>query len=76
MDELTFYSYKMKKGEKIQVYITINFNKKIFITNENQEGFDSTKYGFSVYELKDYSELQYLKRCLLYRGFNQEKVEF
>lgn len=76
MDELTFYSYKMTKDKKVQVYITIDFNKKSFITNEYQQGFESTKSGFSVYELKDYSELQYLKRCLLYKGFNQRNVEF
>lgn len=73
MDEVTFYSYRYNGGTKKQIYITINCKNKSFRTNES--GYSTLKYGFSVFELKDYSELQELERCLKYEGFKEEKKE-
>ena len=75
MDEVTFYSYRYNGGgTKKQIYITINCKNKSFRTNENESGYSTSKYGFSNFELKDYSELQELERCLKYEGFKEEKV--
>lgn len=74
MDEVTFYAYRYNGGgTKKQIYITINCKNKSFRTNENESGYSTLKYGFSNYELKDYSELQELERCLRYQGFKEEK---
>lgn len=74
MDEVTFYSYRYNGGgTKKQIYITINCKNKSFITNKNESKYSTSKYGFSNYELKDYSELQKLEVCLRYQGFKEEK---
>ena len=76
MDEVTFYSYRYNGyGTKKQIYITINCKNKSFITNANESKYNTSKYGFSNFELKDYSELQELERCLKYGGFKEEKEE-
>lgn len=73
MDKITFYSYMYKgTGKKKQIYITIHCKNKTFKTNENERGYTTSKYGFSNFELKDYLELQELKRCLKYQGFKEE----
>lgn len=74
MDEVTFYSYRYNGGgTKKQIYITINCKNKSFIINKNESKYSTSKYGFSIYELKDYSELQKLEGCLKYQGFKEEK---
>lgn len=76
MDEVTFYSYRYNGGgNNKQIFITINCKNKTFKTNKNDTKFIHCKYGFSNYELKDYSELQNLERCLRYKGFKEEKLE-
>lgn len=76
MDEVTFYSYRYNGGgTKKQIYITINCKNKSFRTNKNESKYSTSKYGFSNFELKDYSELQELERYLKYKGFKEEKEE-
>ena len=76
MDEVTFYSYRYNGGgTKKQLYITINCKNKSFRTNKNESKYSTSKYGFSNFELKDYSELQELERYLKYKGFKEEKEE-
>ena len=76
MDEVTFYSYRYNGGgTKKQIYITINCKNKSFITNKNGSKYSTSKYGFSNFELKDYSELQELDRYLKYKEFKEEKEE-
>ena len=74
MDKITLYAYRYRGGpDKEQIYITIDCKNKEFETNIYQNESSSCKYGFSSYELKDYSELEDLLRCLEYKGFNQTK---
>lgn len=76
MDEITLYSYRYKGGgQNEQVFITINCKEKSFQTNVNQRKMKHSKNGFSCFELKDYSELQDLERCLRKKGFKEEKLE-
>lgn len=76
MDEITFYSYRyIGGGKKAQVFITIYCRQKLFKTNTNQGKMKHSKFGFSCFELKDYSELQDLERCLRKKGFKQEELE-
>ena len=72
MDEVTFYSYRYNGGgTKKQIYITINCKNKSFRTNENESGYSTLKYGFSNYELKDYSGVRidiwthFMRGCII-----------
>lgn len=76
MDEVTLYSYKyIGGGQKEQVFITINCKEKSYKTNINQEKYKHSKFGFSCYELKDYSEFLDLERCLRKKRFKQKELE-
>ena len=76
MDEITLYSYRyIGGGQKEQVLITINCKQKSFKTNINQGNMKHNLFGFSCFELKDYSEFQDLERCLVKKRFKEEKLE-
>lgn len=75
MDRITLYSYRYRGQDRKQIYITIDCKNKTFETNINQVKGSSCRYGFSCYELKDYSELENLLRCLKRKSFRETKEE-
>ena len=69
-----FYGYNAQGKTNILESVFLCAFGKSFRTNKNESGYSTSKYGFSNFELKDYSELQELERCLKYEGFKGEKV--